>query len=242
MIDPHARREVILMIEPAHLASVRVGARVGHREQAGPRVAQVEVFVVELLAVDAAAPRPVTLEEVAALSPLIVIVRHGGRRARRHPRRAAAAAEDEIRTTSETETASERDARNARANSSSSERVPHPIPSPANTPHTPPTQGGADGRRARGRGPRRGRAARRGASSNGAGASPAARLVCGTPLVRHDADGNRAHARRRGARASRRGAAASHLDHELLDAAVERRLEVPVITARPSPPQRQAHG
>ena len=55
----------------AVLGAVRARAGVGHREHAGARVAELEVLVGELLAVDGLAARAVVLAEVACARTLV---------------------------------------------------------------------------------------------------------------------------------------------------------------------------
>merc|ERR1719345_265328 len=71
----HLAEDAVLAVEEVRLgrtdeelAAVGVGARVGHRQRAGRAVADVEVLVLELTAVDALAAHAVTRGDVAALA------------------------------------------------------------------------------------------------------------------------------------------------------------------------------
>merc|ERR1712224_175201 len=71
----HLSKDTVLAVEEGcvtradeELRSVRVGARVGHREAAGPAVAKVKILVLELVAVDRLAAGTVLVGEIAALA------------------------------------------------------------------------------------------------------------------------------------------------------------------------------
>jgi len=71
----HLAKDDVLVVQPGglhganeELGSVRVGASVGHRQDAGAGVLQLEVLVGELVAVDRLAASAVVVGEIAALA------------------------------------------------------------------------------------------------------------------------------------------------------------------------------